>query len=193
MFRLILDIAEINIDQVKLPKVPGIGMIKRLPDDQKFAMLVNFINAQKTQFLPKLEEEASKRWGYIRISDLKAQMPSDGSCYIRLSIDVTDADYDKAIDVTDADYDKAIDAILPNIFQPKDAAAVLGEDYQGPVSTPDVISYMHETPSAARKEFYLVKTLSCEKQNIANLISTGAQSQGAILRISNIRFFLKQA
>ena len=31
------------------------------------------------------------------------------------------------------------------------------EDYQGPVSTPDVISYMHETPSAMRKEFYLVK------------------------------------
>ena len=54
------------------------------------------------------------------------------------------------------------------------------EDYQGPISTPDVISY-------------LVKTLSCEKQNIANSISTGAQSQGAILRISNIRFFLKQA
>ncbi len=82
---------------VKLPKVPGIGMIKHLPNDQKFAMLVN------------------------------------------------------------------------------------------------VISYMHETPSAMRKEFYLVKTLSCEKQNIANSISTGAQSQGAILRISNIRFFLKQA
>lgn len=92
-----------------------------------------------------------------------------------------------------ADYDKAIDAILPNIFQPQDAVAVLGKDYQGPVSTPDVISYMHETPSAMRKEFYLVKTLSCEKQNIANSISTGAQSQGAILRISNIRFFLKQA
>ena len=91
------------------------------------------------------------------------------------------------------DYDKAIDAILPNIFQPQDAVAVLGEDYQGPVNTPDVISYMHETPSAMRKEFYLVKTLSCEKQNIANSISTGAQSQGAILRISNIRFFLKQA
>ncbi len=182
MFRLILDIAEINIDQLKFPKIPGIGMIKRLPDSQKFAMLVNVINTQKAQFLPKLEEEANKRWGYIRISDLKAQMPSDGSCYIRLSIDVTDADYDKAID-----------AILPNIFQPKDAAAVLGEDYQGPVSTPDVISYMHETPSAARKEFYLVKTLSCEKQNIANAISTGAQSQGTILRISNIRFFLKQS
>lgn len=182
MFRLILDIAEINIDQVKLPKVPGIGMIKRLPNDQKFAMLVNVINAQKTQFLPKLEEEAAKRWGYLRISDLKAQMPSDGSCYIRLSIDIADADYDKAIDV-----------IIPNIFQPQDATAVLGDDYQGPVSTPDVISYMHETPSAARKEFYLVKTLSCEKQNIANSISTGAQSQGVILRISNIRFFLKQA
>lgn len=67
------------------------------------------------------------------------------------------------------------------------------EDYQGPISTPDVISYMHETPSAMRKEFYLVKALSCEKQNIANSISIGAQSQGAILRISNIRFFLKQA
>ena len=177
MFRLILDIAEINIDQVKLLKVPGIGMIKRLPNDQKFAMLVNVINAQKAQFLPKLEEEAAKRWGYLRISDLKAQMPSDGSCYIRLSIDIADA----------------IDVIIPNIFQPQDATAVLGDDYQGPVSTPDVISYMHETPSAARKEFYLVKTLSCEKQNIANAISTGAQSQGAILRISNIRFFLKQA
>lgn len=182
MFRLILDIAEINIDQLKFPKIPGIGMIKRLPDSQKFAMLVNVINTQKTQFLPKLEEEASKRWGYIRISDLNAQMPSDGSCYIRLSIDVADADYDKAID-----------AIIPYIFQPQDAVAVLGDDYQGPVSTPDVISYMHETPSSARKEFYLVKTLSCEKQNIANTISSGAQSQGAILRISNIRFFLKQS
>ena len=169
MFRLILDIAEINIDQVKLLKFPGIGMIKRLPNDQKFAMLVNVINAQKAQFLPKLEEEAAKRWGYLRISDLKS------------------------IDIADADYDKAIDVIIPNIFQPQDATAVLGDDYQGPVSTPDVISYMHETPSAARKEFYLVKTLSCEKQNIANAISTGAQSQGAILRISNIRFFLKQA
>ena len=38
MFRLILDIAEINIDQLKFPKIPGIGMIKRLPDSQKFAM-----------------------------------------------------------------------------------------------------------------------------------------------------------
>ena len=51
MFRLILDIAEINIDQVKLPKVPGIGMIKRLPNDQKFAMLVNVINAQKAKII----------------------------------------------------------------------------------------------------------------------------------------------
>ena len=30
MFRLVADITELNIDQVKLPKIPGLGMLMKL-------------------------------------------------------------------------------------------------------------------------------------------------------------------
>lgn len=181
MFRLIIDINELNIDKVTLPKIPGIGMIMRLPNDQKFSMLVNVLNSQKTQLLPKLEEEAAKKWGYIRISDLAAEMPTDGSCYIRFRIDVADADYDKAID-----------SIIPSIFQPDDVLPILGEGYTGTSSTPDVITFMHQAPSAAQKEFYLVKTLSTEKQTISQRIEYAATTQGAVVRMGALRFLLKQ-
>lgn len=181
MFRLIVDINEINIDHVTLPKIPGIGMIMRLPNDQKFSMLVNVLNSQKAQLLPKLEEEAAKKWGYIRISDLAAEMPADGSCYIRFRIDVADADYDKAIDT-----------IVPSIFQPSDVLPVLGESYSGSSSTPDVINFMHQAPSAAQKEFYLVKALSTEKQTLLQRIEYAADTQGAVVRMGALRFLLKQ-
>ena len=35
MFRLVADITELNIDQVKLPKIPGLGMLMKLPNKQK--------------------------------------------------------------------------------------------------------------------------------------------------------------
>ena len=109
-------------------------------------------------------------------------MPADRSCYIRFRIDVSDADYDRAID-----------SILPGILQRSDVCAILGEDSSGSLSTPDAIRYMHEAPLASQKEYYLVKSLSTEKTNIANAVETSAASQGAILRIGNIRFLLKQS
>ena len=53
MFRLVADITELNIDQVKLPKIPGLGMLMKLPNKQKISMIVSVLNAQKGQFLPK--------------------------------------------------------------------------------------------------------------------------------------------
>lgn len=35
MFRLVADITELNIDQVKLPKIPGLGMLMKFPNKQK--------------------------------------------------------------------------------------------------------------------------------------------------------------
>ena len=52
MFRLVADITELNIDQVKLPKIPGLGMLMKLPNKQKISMIVSVLNAQKGQFLP---------------------------------------------------------------------------------------------------------------------------------------------
>lgn len=182
MFRLVADINEINIDQVKLPKIPGIGMITRLPNDQKFGMLVTVLNSRKAELLPKIEEALNKKWGYIHMTDFSAEMPADHSCYIRFRIDVSDADYDRAID-----------SILPGILKPSDIPAILGEDYSGSLSTPDAIRYMHEATQTSQKEYYLIKSLSTEKTNIAHAIETSAASQGAILRIGNIRFLLKQS
>jgi non-ribosomal peptide synthetase component E (peptide arylation enzyme) len=56
MFRLVADITELNIDQVKLPKIPGLGMLMKLPNKQKISMIVSVLNAQKGQFLPKWQE-----------------------------------------------------------------------------------------------------------------------------------------
>ena len=56
MFRLVADITELNIDQVKLPKIPGLGMLMKLSDKQKISMIVSVLNAQKGQFLPKWQE-----------------------------------------------------------------------------------------------------------------------------------------
>lgn len=36
MFRLVADITELNIDQVKLPKIPGLGMLMKLQINKKF-------------------------------------------------------------------------------------------------------------------------------------------------------------
>ena len=52
MFRLVADITELNIDQVKLPKIPGLGMLMKLSDKQKISMIVSVLNSQKGQFLP---------------------------------------------------------------------------------------------------------------------------------------------
>ena len=45
MFRLVADITELNIDQVKLPKIPGLGMLMKLSDKQK-----NFHDCQCLEF-----------------------------------------------------------------------------------------------------------------------------------------------
>ena len=45
MFRLVADITELNIDQVKLPKIPGLGMLMKLPNKQKISMIVSVLNA----------------------------------------------------------------------------------------------------------------------------------------------------
>lgn len=65
MFRLVADITELNIDQVKLPKIPGLGMLMKLSDKQKISMIVSVLNAQKGQFLPKWQEAVNQKWGAV--------------------------------------------------------------------------------------------------------------------------------
>ena len=79
------------------------------------------------------------------------------------------------------------------LFQEKDAHTVLGGDYAGSGKLQEVIPFMHNAPTAAKKEFYIVKTLSVEKETIARNFENGAASQGAVLRIGSLRFFLKQS
>ena len=170
MFRLVADITELNIDQVKLPKIPGLGMLMKLPNKQKISMIVSVLNAQKGQFLPKWQEAVNQKWGQLQLLDYQVEQPGDGSCLARIRIDVGNADYDKAID-----------SVIPHVFQEKDAHTVLGEQF------------MHNAPTAAKKEFYIVKTLSVEKETIARNFENSAASQGAVLRIGSLRFFLKQS
>ena len=65
MFRLVADITELNIDQVKLPKIPGLGMLMKLPNKQKISMIVSVLNAQKGQFLPKWQEAVNQKVGAV--------------------------------------------------------------------------------------------------------------------------------
>ena len=120
MFRLVADITELNIDQVKLPKIPGLGMLMKLSDKQKISMIVSVLNSQKGQFLPKWQEEVNQKWGQLQLLDYQVEQPGDGSCLVRIRIDVGNADYDKAID-----------SVIPHVFQEKDAHTVLGGDYAG--------------------------------------------------------------
>ena len=122
MFRLVADITELNIDQVKLPKIPGLGMLMKLPNKQKISMIVSVLNAQKGQFLPKWQEAVNQKWGQLQLLDYQVEQPGDGSCLARIRIDVGNADYDKAID-----------SVIPHVFQEKDAHTVLGGDYAGSV------------------------------------------------------------
>ena len=120
MFRLVADITELNIDQVKLPKIPGLGMLMKLPNKQKISMIVSVLNAQKGQFLPKWQEAVNQKWGQLQLLDYQVEQPGDGSCLARIRIDVGNADYDKAID-----------SVIPHVFQEKDVHTVLGGDYAG--------------------------------------------------------------
>ena len=108
MFRLVADITELNIDQVKLPKIPGLGMLMKLSDKQKISMIVSVLNSQKGQFLPKWQEEVNQKWGQLQLLDYQVEQPGDGSCLVRIRIDVGNADYDKAID-----------SVIPHVFQEK--------------------------------------------------------------------------
>lgn len=114
--------------------------------------------------------------------DYQVEQPGDGSCLARIRIDVGNADYDKAID-----------SVIPHVFQEKDAHTVLGGDYAGSGNLQEVMQFMHNAPTAAKKEFYIVKTLSVEKETIARNFENSAASQGAVLRIGSLRFFLKQS
>lgn len=181
MFRLVADITELNIDQMKLPKIPGLGMLMKLPAAQRISMIVGVLNSQKSQLLPKWQEAANKKWGQVQLLDYQVQQPDDGSCLARIRIDVGNADYDKAID-----------SIIPHVYQKKDAKTILGEDYAGSGDLQEVMQFMHNAP-AVRKEFYIVKTLSVEKESIAETLEMGAASQGAVLRIKSLRFFLKKS
>lgn len=158
MFRLVADIIELNIDQVKLPKIPGLGMLMKLPNKQKISMIVSVLNAQKGQFLPKWQEAVNQKWGQLQLLDYQVEQPGDGSCLARIRIDVGNADYDKAID-----------SVIPHVFQEKDAHTVLGGDYAGSGNLQEVMQFMHNAPTAAKKEFYIVKTLSVEKETIASV------------------------
>ena len=93
----------------------------------------------------------------------------DGSCLARIRIDVGNADYDKAID-----------SVIPHVFQEKDAHTVLGGDYAGSGNLQEVMQFMHNAPTAAKKEFYIVKTLSVEKETIARNFENSAASQGVV-------------
>lgn len=106
MFRLVADITELNIDQVKLPKIPGLGMLMKLSDKQKISMIVSVLNAQKGQFLPKWQEAVNQKWGQLQLLDYQVEQPGDGSCLARIRIDVGNADYDKAID-----------SVIPHVFR----------------------------------------------------------------------------
>lgn len=97
MFRLVADITELNIDQVKLPKIPGLGMLMKLSDKQKISMIVSVLNAQKGQFLPKWQEAVNQKWGQLQLLDYQVEQPGDGSCLARIRIDVGNADYDKRL------------------------------------------------------------------------------------------------
>ena len=88
MFRLVADITELNIDQVKLPKIPGLGMLMKLPNKQKISMIVSVLNAQKGQFLPKWQEAVNQKWGQLQLLDYQVEQPGDGSCLVRIRIDV---------------------------------------------------------------------------------------------------------
>ena len=182
MFRMVSDITELNIDQVKLPKIPGLGMLMKLPNKQKISMIVSVLNAQKGQFLPKWQEAVNQKWGQLQLLDYQVEQPGDGSCLARIRIDVGNADYDKAID-----------SVIPHVFQEKDVHTVLGGDYAGSGNLQEVMQFMHNAPTAAKKEFYIVKTLSVEKETIARNFENSAASQGAVLRIGSLRFFLKQS
>lgn len=120
--------------------------------------------------------------GTVAAFGLSGGTAGDGSCLVRIRIDVGNADYDKAID-----------SVIPHVFQEKDAHTVLGGDYAGSGKLQEVMQFMHNAPTAAKKEFYIVKTLSVEKETIARNFENGAASQGAVLRIGSLRFFLKQS
>ena len=105
MFRLVADITELNIDQVKLPKIPGLGMLMKLPNKQKISMIVSVLNAQKGQFLPKWQEAVNQKWGQLQLLDYQVEQPGDGSCLARIRIDVGNAAAKGFINATDcADY-----------------------------------------------------------------------------------------
>ncbi len=97
MFRLVADITELNIDQVKLPKIPGLGMLMKLSNKQKISMIVSVLNAQKGQFLPKWQEAVNQKWGQLQLLDYQVEQPGDGSCLARIRIDVGNADYIKRL------------------------------------------------------------------------------------------------
>ena len=164
-------------------------MLMKLPNKQKISMIVSVLNAQKGQFLPKWQEAVNQKWGQLQLLDYQVEQPGDGSCLVRIRIDVGNADYDKAID-----------SVIPHVFQEKDAHTVLGGDYAGSGKLQEVMQFLqykipclHNAPTAAKKEFYIVKTLSVEKETIARNFENGAASQGAVLRIGSLRFFLKQS
>lgn len=183
MFRLVADITELNIDQVKLPKIPGLGMLMKLPNKQKISMIVSVLNAQKGQFLPKWQEAVNQKWGQLQLLDYQVEQPWGTEAVWRAS----GLMWEMRITI------KRLIRFIPHVFQEKDAHTVLGEDYVGSGNLQEVMQFMHNAPTAAKKEFYIVKTLSVEKETIARNFENSAASQGAVLRIGSLRFFLKQS
>lgn len=199
MFRVILDVAEINYDDLldqmiemakanpamlggfKLPPFFSGSMLKKLPQQQKNEMLIKAIESEKGKFLQSIQQMITVSLGPVILSDigLKNSEKSVNGLSLRL-------------DVARGDYDRVLELLTEKVIQEEDIKEILGDHFEDGLTMDNLLFYMKGQPEQT-KEYLVVKTLSVKKAYLTEQLEQLATGKNVELKVNFMRFLFKES
>ena len=194
MFKIIAEIKEIEFDHVidqmlelaknhpqagmQIPAFINADMIKQMPQEMKNEMVVKALTAEKQKGIDMLQNMAARMGITMQVKSLLLEAPNTVECALRLQLEGSVAEYDRAIDV-----------LMPRLLKEEQIPAILGTSASAGITTAEAINVMKQK-SETEKEFYLVKTLSLNKEILKQELEQMAKLKNVALTMGVMRFML---
>ncbi|MDD2971937.1 MAG: hypothetical protein PHE02_07390 [Lachnospiraceae bacterium] len=199
MFRIVLDIREINYDKLldtffeqmrgmeqngslggmKLPPMMNLDFLKNMPQETKNGMVASAINAEQKRMIDMVEMLAV-RFGYpAKIHKVAVASLSEPDCTVRL-----------VLDVESMNFAPAIEKICMALISQEDLPSVMGTAYQEGITLSAVPEHMSQQ-TEKQKEYFVLKSMSDRKQIIMERLEKIAAEKEMLLQIHDMRFMMQ--
>lgn len=199
MFRIVLEIKEINYDKMldnffeqmkafekngslggmKLPPMMNLGFLKNMPPDTKNGMVASAINAEQNRMIDMVEMLAV-RLGYpAKVAKVAVAALNEQNCTVRV-----------ILDVESMEYAPAIEKICMTLIAEEDLPSVMGTTYQEGMTLSQVPAFMNDQEEK-QKEYFVLKSMSDKKQIIMSKVEQLAAEKEMLLQMSNMRFMVQ--